>query len=527
MRPKDPAVPAIREALLWAAGRPGEAPDFERLDPRALFEALTAHRLEVRLWARLQADPAAGPAVDALRERLTVRRREIEEQTARQVDMVIELTEQLRDNSPEDRLMVLKGVTLYGLGGDPAFLRRCADADVIALEPARLLGLALKRGYRRFDGGSHLAAFATLESAGRGEVDIHSYFPVTRLGARPAPRPADHPGHWEHTEGFLVQQIMPDELTEWIAPVRRGPIPSSVNLLRAEVAALIHSSHLHVEALLCVYPTPAATIRLAELATVVDLCALPEFDPDLMAALIERYRAGEVFSYTRTLAVALLQRDPFAGYPELQRLAPVRESFPVDLWWDGLVGFAVDLPWDPEQLVFRDLGMRDVLCSIGAAELMLTDRPTPFSTRLGEDGALSRAVVRRAGNDFEVRGSFEHTDEALLIELAVPAGTEQEMTGVSLNFGDHRYEYFYWAAGDLLDEADYSNVGPGSVPVTAAAARVDGQDLFRFRVPLAGTGAAQEAGGEVTLLAGVRRQRREWGPVRAGAILPLLITVGG
>ncbi|MFD8755778.1 nucleotidyltransferase family protein [Kitasatospora sp. NPDC059577] len=502
-------------------------PDLERLDPDALYEALAAHRLEVRFLARLPADQEAGPVTAALRERLAVRRREIEELSARQIDMVVELTGQLRADSPEDRLMVLKGVTLYGLGGDPVSLRRSSDVDVIARDPARLLELALKSGYRRFDSGSHLAAFATVESTWRGEVDIHSYYPVTRPGAEAAPRPADHPGHWEHTAGYLVRQIGPDELTGWIAAAHRGPVPAAVNLLRAEVAALIHSSHLHVEALLCVYPIPAATIRLAELATVVDLCALPEFDPALMAELAERYQAGEVLSYARTLAVALLHRDPFAGHPQLQRLAPVREAFPVDLWWDGLAGFAVDLPWDPEQLVLRDLAMSEVLDSIGAAELVLTDRPAPFSTRRGEDGGLSRAVLRRAGTDFEVRGSFRHADGALLIELAVPGGTEQEMTGVSLNFGDHRYEYFYRAAGDLLDEADYSNAGPGSVPAVATAERVDGQDLFRFRVPLAGTGVGQDGDGRITLLAGVRRQEREWGPVRAGAILPLLITVGG
>lgn len=527
MRLTDPTVQAIRGALLWAAGRAGDAPEFDQIDQEVLYQAISAHRLEVRFLARLRAEAVMGPAARALEDRFAARQQEIEEQAARQVDLVVELTELLRADSPEDKLMVLKGVTLYGLGGDPASLRRSADADVIARNPARVLDLALKLGYERRDEGSHLAAFADLVLPDRGYVDVHSYFPVTRRGTLPVPRPADHPGHWEHTAGFLVEQIKPDEMTDWIAATRRGPIPTSVNLLRAEVAALIHSSHLHIEALLCVFPLPAATIRLAELATVIELCALPEFDPEFMAELVERYHAGDVLAYVRTLAVALLRKDPFEGHPRLQQLAPVRDSFPVDLWWDGLIGFAVELPWDPEQLVVRDLAMGEVLRSIGAAELALTDRPVPFSTRFGEDGTLSRAVLRRNDTDFEVRGSVDIADGQLLVELAVPGGSDREMTGVSLNFGDHRYEYFYRAADDLLSEADYSNAGVGLVPASAVAERRDGHDLFHFRIPLAGTGLDEQATGEIALLAGVRRQQREWGPVQAGAILPLLITAGG
>jgi hypothetical protein len=126
--------------------------------------------------------------------------------------------------------------------------------------------------------------------------------------------------------------------------VARIPALRECSLLEPEVAALIHATDMHVEHLR-VCPALAATVRLDELATFVDLCSLPGFRLGFPADLAKHFEPYNVLPFARCLAVDLLGKDPFQGCEDRWSLPSEHPRiFPRPLV-DGLCGMPIDLGW--------------------------------------------------------------------------------------------------------------------------------------------------------------------------------------
>jgi hypothetical protein len=513
------AVAQLRAALLWAAGRPGAAPD--AVDEETLYHALDVHRLDARLLRRVAADggPFSAQLLAAVRERYE----RTSERVAGQVATATELARAVATRSPVDRLVLLKGFTLYGLTGDPAAIRRSADLDVIVADLDGFVRTALDSGFSQVGEPDVLAEYAQLHCDRRGLVELHSYFPVTFLDADGYDcAPSAHPGRWEQPARFDVYKLTYPDLAGQLAPDR--PAVHPVGLLRPELAIIVYASHFFIDYILNLYPLPVGTVRLDEVATIVDLAARPGFDPDLFTELVKRFHAEHVVGFARAAARDLLDRDLFADRPDP---GPVDRLTARDLWWDGLGGFPVELGWEPEQTVVRDLDFAALLDRVGANPVDLAG--VDASRRVTAPGTggeeLARFIYRAApGRAFDTVCDLTARDSALELRISLPAAPDDHMSGVSLNFGDRRFEFFYKPGAGEFRWADYSNVPAPDNGIRAAAETSAGRDTVTVGIPWSTLGGRLP--GDLPLLLGVRQQRREWGPMSGGVMVPMLLGVG-
>ncbi|WP_162147342.1 nucleotidyltransferase family protein [Actinoalloteichus caeruleus] len=518
---------SLVDALAWSAGGDVPRPTLDDVDTTAFAHALHAHRLDARFLHRVRVESVRVPPdlVSALTDRLAGIRAAMDRRAA--LATVLDEATAGRDRS---RSMVpLKGFTLLALTGEERAVRHSGDLDVVVADPAGFVTSADRFGLVPKGPREILDEYARLVAPEHGMVEVHSYYPVPRWRTRTTPEDCDpraHPGQWVHHETLGEHRILHGDLVDHL--VEGTGMPGAPRVLRPEAAVVVQACHLYGDYIRAVLPVPLGTVRLDEIAAVADMCALPGFDVAVFAELVTRFGAEDVVSFVRALSVDLLGRDPVP--PGCSLPAPSDRFFPVDLWWDGVEGFLVDPGWRPAELVVRTREHEEVLAAIGGSTVAVpcSSEPTRISVGAGTSTDLDRSVFRpgRTG-PFDVVGELSADDGALSVVLSTPAAADGHMTALSLNFGDHRFEFFHTAATGELRFDDYSLTSPADTePVGRSAERTGGRDVLRVRIPWRRLGGCPGPGRGMVLLAGIRRQRLGWAETDGAAILPLRLDVG-
>nr|AGZ94240.1 hypothetical protein [Kitasatospora sp. NRRL F-6133] len=506
-------VEALRRTLAWAAGAPWpHGSESGAVEPEALVAALHAHRLDARFLRRL-GEPGAPAVPDAavrrVRERLDATRERVRRQR--------ELFAELAAACPEERLVMLKGSTLYAHTGDPDSVRYSGDLDIVAAAPERAVRTAAAAlDLERTADAAVLDEYAGLLHPELGLIEVHSYFPVpvlppsVRTGAA---SPGRNPGAWRHEACIGEHRLTHADLLENLA----DGIPG---VLAPELAVIVYAAHLYGDYLRTMLPLPAGTVRLDEVATVVDLCALPAFRPERFVRLVDRHRAHDVIGFVRALAADVLGLDPFDGV-----LPPAPDPlFPVDLWWDGVEGFLVDLGWHPWELVVRDRHPDATLGALDPAAVPVAPgAPAVVTAATAAPDTGGRFAHRTEhGTEFAVTATFTDTGTALRVRVDVPTVPDDRFTGVALYFGDNRYEVFHAPAEDGLRLDDYSTSRTAAGTATVGVERTAQRDELTLELPWAALAASRTPDGRrLPLLFAVRQQYLGWGRTAAGLVLPL------
>ncbi|WP_186356510.1 nucleotidyltransferase family protein [Streptomonospora sp. PA3] len=521
-------VRRLREGLVWAAGRPGAAPDLHEAELPPFLEALDAHRLDGRFLRRCAAEPDAFPAefTAAVAERFAGVQAGVRSQSEVAASVSARLS---RDTGHPP--IVLKGSTLWQITGDPYTMRRSGDIDFVGADPEATVEAVTAEDYRRHGPVDILDEYAELRSEAGRIIEVHSYYEIPRLPAERDRRrysPAANPGGWRQELRLSGHRWEYAHLDRHRA--RTADPPALV--LRPEAAIFVNAAHMFGDYVRTPFVWPKGTIKLDEVATVCDLADHSAFDRGLFLRLLHELDGHDVIAFVRALALDLLGRDPLPGLPDTGSDWRLRErAFPVDLWWDGVDGYLVDLGWHPEQLLIRDeqVSAETVLYGlhVNALDATAPDRELRFSALDGSAAAVEHAVFRtEKGAAFSVAGTVVRHPWGLSIEVALPPAPTGCMSAISLNFGDYRYEGFYTPEDDDYRWDDYSLFNPDANGADSGAFRRAGRDTFSFTLPWDALGVSKDAAAAaLPLLLGVRHQRLRWGPMRAGAVIPLRISV--
>jgi hypothetical protein len=272
---------------------------------------------------------------------------------------------------------------------------------------------------------------------------------------------------------------------------------------------------------LSIYPHRYATIALDEVAEVIDYCSLPGFDRRRFADLVDRFGAHDVVSLMRTLAIDLLNRDIF---PEIG--SEVCRAHPKDLWWNGSDGFPVLVPWRPDDLIAREISMGVIVSDVGANHLVLRrgEESVSFSCLLGGAEDLRR-VIHRTDADVAMwmRCEAQLTSSSFNWRISLPHAGEGQRGGLSLNFGELRFEMFYYPDSDRSTAGDFSKNRMPMNGVLAHASRGPASDDFVLEIPVDRFGSDIDDGMSVPVLLSARIQDLNRGPMRRGIVAPLII----
>lgn len=433
-------VPALREALLWAAGNYASRFLLAREHYDTFFEAVKAHRLSGRLIRRLHTD--AGEVTSQFVEQALRLHEATQADTYQKIALGDRLGKAMRAAGGDDCLVLLKGFTLFALTGDPLTLRWSGDIDVSVSDLDGFVKIAREQGFETVRNLDHLAEYAVLHSASDGIVELHSRFDVTSLPPdlrQEDVDPSRHAGVWHQHQHFRVRYLEHADFQRYLGS--SDVVPDTVRPLGPEMAALVSASHMFKNFLRCPYPLPVATIPLDEIATFVDYCSLPSFSAARFARLVADFDGHTVVSFARTLAKELLEADlPSRDHDD--------RAFPVNLWWDGLDGggFPVDVGWNPRQLVYRDQQIRHFVESVGLVEVSGSDSSYTSSFTLlntGNEADAKRYVFRRDDDSkFVIDCTMSVSSCELVLKIAVPKLSPDRMVAIAVCFQDHRYEMF-------------------------------------------------------------------------------------
>jgi hypothetical protein len=516
----DSGTEALIEALLWSAdGRRPALPPAELPESR-FVDALAGHRLDGRFLKRIRRDgnPGFSPHLVAQVERRFARTCA---RVDRQVEMAATLRADLVRHDPTDELVLIKGFTLFGLTGDPFTMRWSGDTDVVCRDLDAFVRVAAAQDFTPEGPRDQLFEYAVLHSGKHPPIELHSYFPVTFVPpggfTKAKPRDGDSNG-WHHEASFGVRRI---EYADFRRHVQPGTVERwGVAIVAPELAAVVACAHMLGDYVLNLCPLPVATIRLDELASMLNYTRLPGFSAVRFEELVDALGARDVTRFARVLATALLAVDPF---PWRKGRPTERSSFPRDLWWDGQEGFMVDVGFEPRECVVRTSSMGAVLDRLAVSTVPVTPG-APAVVCAQSDKAADVPVVWRSdkGRSLPVRVELSWHGDGLGLDVGVPRPPLDEMIGLSLNFGDYRYEFFYRTAESSLQADDYSNL-PAPPLVRTAVATADAHHVVSIRISWPGVGADPDHPTDTPLLLGVRTQRREWGHTTSEVLVPLVI----
>jgi hypothetical protein len=513
---------ALRRTLIWAAGGSG-TPAFADIDESALLNALHLHRLDTRMWHRLEVSGTAAP--ERLHAEITARHHRDVARTKEQIARFARLREALRSLTGTDEVLPLKGFGLYALTGREEHVRFSADLDVLgaqAADVAKAARTVTNEGYHHH-GEEHPYVFAHMRN-----FEVHARYVITGFPAGLNPEdfdPARHPQALRLPRPFDESTVRYDDLARdaVLAGADQTPVPS------AEMSLLIRCAHIYVGYAMDPRPLPVATVRLEELAQVIDLLRLQTFDHKRFRNLCQRFRAGLVAGFTRRLCREILHVDPFppAG-DNSDRPWDEHDWFPQNLWWDGIgAGFPVWLGWNPQDLVVRDPQTPELIDALGpmpvpvgadhsARVALFGPRPTPGARYI----ALNHHDELRSADV-----TFEFRDRALRTTVSLPRTPPDQMSIVGLASGDSRVELFFKPREDAAEFCDWSVHRLPEGQITSSATDDGCQHVLVIDLPwqVFGRDRRPERGESVPLLVRARQQVRPWGDVVAGVIFPAVL----
>lgn len=513
----------VLHALLWATGAPGELV-VEDGDEPLLLEALAEHRLDARLIGRARRDGIRlAPSLEAA---VVARDADNLDRVHEQIALFRAVRGRLDQADPRVRLLPMKGFGLYALTGDREHAPFSWDVDVIGADP-RAVAAAVEEsdgsGYH-FHGEEHPYVFAHMD-----DLEVHMHYVVTSIDRGLRAEDVDvvaTTGVFEVRTPFSVSLITHDEMLQH---TRAGVgAAAGLEVLAPEMAVLVRLAHLYVGYAMSPQPLPVATIRLEELAQLRDYLALPSFDAARFLELYERHDAWLVTGFARRLMLDLLDVDPFAPIVD----AEVPAWFPSNLWWDGSgAGFPLQIPWNAHDLVLCPATHPDLVDVLGPSVVRVPADGGAVTVSMLEADAADAAprYVHHAyhGGLAGVRVTLREDGDGVDAVATFPPVDDDQMVAVGWASGDYRYEVFFRPAGGTHELEDYSAVpAPEGQRPTVRSCRSGPEGVeIAVRLPWASLAGGQPSGQDATrLLFRGRVQRRPWGEVAGGVVLPLHLT---
>lgn len=510
----------IRDALLWAAGAPGE-PQWESLDVDETMIALRAHRLEGRLLSRARVQGVSLPP--ALDDRVRAEHHGIVARVHGQMALFRTVRDSVRDADGRPGLVPVKGFSLYALTQRPEHAAYSGDVDVLGADP-HAIATAIEAtggvGYH-FHGEEHPYVFAHMD-----DFEVHTRYIITGMPRSATLAVGSGPGRGtvEIDVPFSITSVWYDDITDLLAPGVGEA--EGIDVLCPELAILIRCAHVYVGFAMNTQPKPYATVPLEELAQMRDYLQWDAFDAERFLELHERYDAGLVTDFARRLHLDLLGEDPYAKV--FGSDAPIRESFPRNLWWDGIdAGFPVDLPWDARSLVAASADQVDLADFLGPSEVALDpagsatvsfDMPDP-------DDARPYVFHRYGGGLAFVHLTLAETPDGLRTTVHLPPVADGDMAAIGWETGSFRYELFYRPREGTHDFADYSSDRAAEPPrVESCTSGPEGVALT-MHLPWAALGRSGplRGGAALPVTFRARTQERPWGIARGGLVAPLRV----
>jgi hypothetical protein len=421
--------------LIWAAG--GPPPREPVYDETRLLPAVAAHHLEIRLERRLAADRPDW-ATAKLIDGVTSLADEVRATTGR---LYAALAEVLANVGEAERPLLGKGFSYRLLTGQDHMLTRSSDLDLFSQDLPGLRDSLVKLGYV-VDHKSPPEPFGRrvgheYAKLNRGdiEIDLHSRFPAWRYPETVADHrstsPADNPGAWSCVNDMVGGEVTVDGL--FADRVERpGFDGAPVPVLGPEMAVVISCCHIFAN-YLTEFPSDFSTIRLGELANMVELTSAPDFDWDHFAGITVEHDASDAVAYVFALAehwLGITWRPP-ANARRAGRAVPPRA-----LWFargDGTFLVSTEDVETPEDVVIRSTSTADLLRHLGGSAVRPAGKGEPswYTTSPDtRDISLGRVLTHMTGDSaFGIRFRIRWDGAGLgfTVDTPEPGGTEVDL----------------------------------------------------------------------------------------------------
>ena len=430
----------------------------------------------------------------------------------------------LRTAAGTSEVLPLKGFGLYALTGREEHARFSADLDVIGADSEAVVKAALtltEDGYH-YHGEEHPYVFAHMR-----QIEVHARYIVTGFAAGHDPAAYDPSQHqdalWLPT-AFTQTTVTYNDLASDAADTGeyRTYMPS------IEMALLIRCAHIYVGYAMHPRPLPVATVRVDELAQVLDLIRHPSFRLSRFREIYRDFHADLVVSFVRQLCREFFGRDPFG--PSGEPVLPAIEHawFPQNLWWDGIgAGLPVSLGWNPHDLLVRGTETPDLVTTLNPMPLPVTASNHARIALLGRQatpgarfvGLNHREELKFAEIEFELR------PQVLRTVVYLPRTPDDRMSAVGVASGDSRVELFFKPREPIAEFSDWS-VDRLPQEQLAWSASVEGdRHVLTIELPwvMFGYTKCPERGESIHVTVRARQQMRPWGAVTAGLLLPACI----
>lgn len=515
------SVDALRSTLIWAASGAG-APELDQLQEDELLFAMSRHRLESRFLHMARKANLALPA--DLAHELSRLHSKYRDNITKQAELYSQLRGALRAISPEAGVVPVKGFGLYALTGAEKHVRLSVDLDVLGSDPAEVAQAAMSIsdvGYHHH-GEDHPYVFAHMR-----DVEVHARYLVTGFQEDEGPDKYDVSANSSvmHIRNpFSVAAIDYTTVARHLVDTQLGPVP------KPELALLVRCAHIYVGFAMDPYPLPIATVRLDELAQVMDLIALDSFNATDFQALADDFDAGLVVSFARVLCRELFGADPFEAAGKAGFVRPITHTwFPQNLWWDGIgAGFPVKLGWSPRDLVARSDDQPDFVSAL-----------TPDTIGVDAAGKAQVAFLSTGpteasryfwhafhGGIKQVAAEFTLSAHGIRTEVTLPATPADQMSMMGVASRDSRVELFFKPKDDESEFSDYSFTKLPAGSASGAGHISGGTHVLAVDLPWCAFGMDRrpDRGTSVQLLLRVRQQVRPWKDVTGGVVAPLLIS---
>jgi Uncharacterised nucleotidyltransferase len=512
--------PNLVKALAWGIGGPPIAE--AQFGAEEFLEAARHHRIAGRIIERSVAQPQAWLSGELLVS--------LAEEQDRQVQVLEQRMATIGElaaayGPAHEPIVVVKGISSYVLtGSHRAWARESTDVDILAGNPEAAMAQLVRLGYR-FDQGVAPHELARLERDG-AYIEVQAYVPVYS-----APDGMDHGSPWRRDDSADIHSVIRRDVRISDLLIDSTPFHvhgGEVHIPSAEMAALIICAHLYRNQLSLPGPSRLATVRLCELAELIDLQRMPTFCQDRFEALIDRFNANRALSYTNDLIDALLspQEEEAQGARgmELSR----------SLWWDnGQHGFVCKTsPAESlSDLIVRSSSLDQLLETLGTNEIRATaSLESSKYASFDQEGAQVLALV----------GAYSVQAEVLEIELSAcwdwEIGLRFDVTIFPELSDPFDREGFLWNFGSAIFECEFGPPGsveavtmdrlhdPGPDLATVRASATCGGRSRHFLIPWAVLGAQNQPPESVALVLGVRRRRRLIALPHSATIVPMRIS---
>lgn len=508
----------LATALAWAVG--GPPIEEQQFTEGEFISAVRDHRIAGRIIERAAGEPQAWLSAGLLQVLAEEHERQIWALEQR-IETVTELVQAYgNQNEP---IVVIKGFSTFLLTGRRrAWARSSTDVDIFAGNAEAAIAHLIELGYD-FDSGPAPHELARMVRGG-AYIELHSYIPVY---SGPSP---DEEGRspWERRSVKEIHSLKRRDI-RYTDLLRDASLFSfngaDVLVPSAELATLIIYSHLYRNQLSLPGPSRFATVRLCDIADLMELKRLAAFRVDVFEALVAQFQAHAAVAYAERLTDAILHRDADV---HRSRLCLDRS-----LWWDnGQGGFICDTfqAETPADLLVRGSVLSDLLGKLGANDVDAgTGGVTPlrYST-VGREGSR---LLRLVGAN-SVHSDLLELD--LTVSWELNFGLRFEVSVLPRLADPNDRESFLWNFGTAIFECEYGSLDafeatisdrlhdPGTELADISASTAQNRVSRLFFIPwsvLGQTSATQP----LSLILGVRRRRRLVALPHSATIVPMRI----